>query len=71
MPNASNWLDIICMVVAFTMIETSLTGKLVNRGRGGLRSSWPVPFWLRPIFAVVGFVLFAFTLVDFFRKLMA
>jgi hypothetical protein len=64
-------LDIIGMVAAFTLIETSLNGKLVSHGRGSLRSSWPVPLWPRPIFAMVGFVLFAFAVVDFFKKLSA
>ena len=67
----SYWVDIICLVAAFSLLETAFTGRFVNHGRGGNRSSWPVPLWLCPIFGVVGFVLFAFTLIDFFKKLVA
>ena len=70
MPNSSYWLDIICMVAAFSLMETAVTGKLVNHGRGGTRSSWPMPLWLCPIFAIGGFALCAYTLINFVKKRM-
>ena len=70
MPNSPYWLDIICLFAAFSLIEGAITGTGTTHGRGR-RFYWPVAAWLRPIFAVGGFGLLAFALIDFFKKLPA
>jgi hypothetical protein len=65
------WLDIICLLASKSFMETAFTGIGTTGGRGGHRTNWPIPGWLRPIFAVAGFGLLAFVIVDFFRKLLA
>lgn len=62
------WVDILCLATSWTLIEGALTGKGTTHGRGG-KIYWPVALWLRPIFAIAGFGLLAFALIDFFRKL--
>ena len=62
------WLDLMCLVVAITLLQGAITGKGTTHGRGGSHQ-WPVAGWLRPIFSVIGFVLFVFALTDLFRKL--
>lgn len=57
------WLDIICLAVAVTLLEGALTGRGTTRGR-----HWPVSPRLRPLFAIVGFGLLAFVVVDFLRR---
>jgi hypothetical protein len=59
----SPWLDIMCLGIAATLLEGAVTGRGTTRGR-----HWPVATWLRPIFAVVGFLIFAFGLTDLFRR---
>jgi hypothetical protein len=65
------WIDIVCLAVSVGLFEGALTGKGTSVGRGGRRVYWSVAPWLRPIFAIVGFGLFAFVLIDFFRKLLS
>jgi len=60
--------DILCLATSWSLIEGALTGKGTTHGRGG-KIYWPVALWLRPIFAIAGFGLLAFALIDFFRKL--
>jgi hypothetical protein len=62
------WVDILCLGASVTLTEGALTGKGTTHGRGG-KLYWPVALWLRPIFAIAGFGLLAFALIDFFRKL--
>jgi hypothetical protein len=61
----TTWLDVICLALSVGLLEGALTGKGTTHGRGG-KLVWPVPLWLRPIFAVVGFALLTFAIVDFF-----
>jgi hypothetical protein len=65
MPMLSNvvW-EIVAFVLAVSILEGAVTGKLRGR-RGGY---WPVPLRVRPLFGVVGFALVAFILVDVFRR---
>jgi hypothetical protein len=58
------WLDIMCLAIAITLLEGAITGRGTTRGR-----HWPVAAWLRPTFAIVGFVALAFGLTDLFRRL--
>jgi hypothetical protein len=63
LPSERVWLDIICLAIAVTLLEGAVTGRGTTRGR-----PWPVSLRLRPLFAVVGFGLLAFAIVDFFRR---
>jgi hypothetical protein len=67
-PQNKVWVDILCLATSVTLLEGALTGKGTTHGRGG-KMYWPVALWLRPIFAITGFGLLAFAIVDFFRKL--
>jgi hypothetical protein len=62
------WLDLVCLAAAITLLEGAITGRGTTHGRGRSHQ-WPVVAWLRPIFAIVGFILFAFGLTDLFRRL--
>jgi hypothetical protein len=57
------WLDIICLAVAVTLLESAVTGRGTTRGR-----QWGLSLRLRPLFAIVGFALLAFVVVDFLRR---
>ena len=63
LPSNMVWLDIICLVVAVTLLEDAVTGRGTTRGR-----HWPVSLRLRPLFGIVGFGLLAFVVVDFLRR---
>jgi hypothetical protein len=63
------WLDVIGLALSVGLFEGAVTGKATSHGRGENRSVWPVPLWLRPIFAILGFGLFAFAMVDFFKRI--
>jgi hypothetical protein len=62
-PSNAVWLDIICLVVAVSLLEGAVTGRVPMRGRHR-----PVSHRLRPLFAIVGFGLLAFAIVDFFLR---
>lgn len=68
LPILSNrlWLEIISLALGVSLLESAVTGKM-RKSRSHRYS--PVPPQLRPIFAVVGFGLTAFALVDFFQRL--
>jgi hypothetical protein len=63
LPSNIVWLDIICLAVAVTLLEGAVTGRGTTRGR-----HWPVYLRLRPLFAIVGFALLAFVVVDVLRR---
>jgi len=64
LPSGRIWLDILSLAVAVTLIEGAATGRGTTRGR-----HWPVSMRLRPLFAIAGFGLLAFVVVDFFQRL--
>jgi hypothetical protein len=70
LPSDGMWLDIMCIAAAVALIEAALLGRGRTHGRGGRVSTWPIPTWNRPIFACAGFGLFAFGLIDVFRRLL-
>jgi hypothetical protein len=62
------WLDLLSLAAAFTLFEGAITGRGRTYGRGRV-FSWPVRSWLRPIFAIVGFGLLGFALIDLIGRL--
>ena len=59
----SIWVDVIGLAIAVTLLEAALAG----RGRTiahGRTSYWHVAPWLRPMVAIIGFVLLALVLIN-------
>lgn len=62
----TTWLNILCLAASGTLLDAAITGTGRTFGRGGV-NRWHVAAWLRPIFAVAGFGLLAFTAFNFVR----
>src|SRR3954470_19580662 len=64
----SAWTDFLALLLAVAFLKTAITGIWENAGRAS-SSQQPVASWLRPVFAIAGFALFAYGLSDFFRRI--
>jgi hypothetical protein len=67
------WPDVIFSGICLTILEVAVTGKLRSAGRGGGRHVMATVSspWARIAFAIVGWCLLAWILIDVSRKLLA